>query len=447
MEKTNWKKYLEKPYHCSCGKTHVCSIEDIIIEENAIERLPEILGKHDYKKLCVVSDINTQEVAGEKVCAVLDKTAIPYQTIVFQDKELVPDEEAVTYFLTEIDRDCDLIIGVGSGTINDLCRFISFKMNLDYYIVGTAPSMDGYASNVSPLIIKHLKTTYEAHTAKVIIGDLDILAQAPLSMIAAGAGDILGKYVCLTDWQLAHIINGEYYCPEMAAMVRESIQKVVDHAERAAKREKEAVAAIMEGLVLSGIVMSYIGNSRPASGSEHHMSHYWEMMFLLDRQPDPLHGTKVGIGTVAAIKMYEKLRELGKDAVPGSAPHFDYNTWSQEIETAYGPAVPGVLKLEQSIGKNKNEEVTRRRAAYLQHLDKIQVLIDELPKAETIIDILKSMDAPYYPEQIKVTKDVFKRSIYYAKDLRNRFGLLQLLFDLELQEGFSNDLIKEIYKA
>ncbi len=57
--------------------------------------------------------------------------------------------------------------------------------------MGTAPSMDGYASNVSPLIIKHLKTTYEAHTAKVIIGDLDILAQAPLSMIAAGAGDIL----------------------------------------------------------------------------------------------------------------------------------------------------------------------------------------------------------------------------------------------------------------
>lgn len=307
--------------------------------------------------------------------------------------------------------------------------------------------MDGYASNVSPLIIKHLKTTYEAHTAKVIIGDLDILAQAPLPMIAAGAGDILGKYVCLTDWQLAHIINGEYYCPEMADMVRESIQKVVDNAKRAAQRDKEAVAAIMEGLVLSGIVMSYIGNSRPASGSEHHMSHYWEMMFLLDQQPDPLHGTKVGIGTVAAIKMYEKSRTLGKEAVPGSLPHFDYSAWSGEIEAAYGPAAPGVLKLERSIGKNKDEEVTRRRDAYLQNLDKIQALIDELPKAETIIDILKSMEAPYAPDQIQVTEDVFKRSIYYAKDLRNRFGLLQLLFDLDLQEEFSSELIKEIYKA
>ena len=211
--------------------------------------------------------------------------------------------------------------------------------------------------------------------------------------------------------------------------------------------DKEAVAAIMEGLVLSGIVMSYIGNSRPASGSEHHMSHYWEMMFLLDQQPDPLHGTKVGIGTVAAIKMYEKLRTLGKEAVPGSLPHFDYSAWSGEIEAAYGPAAPGVLKLEQSIGKNKDEEVTRRREAYLQNLDKIQALIDDLPKAETIIDILKSMEAPYAPDQIQVTEDVLKRSIYYAKDLRNRFGLLQLLFDLNLQEEFSSELIEEIYKA
>ena len=167
MEKTNWKKVPGEALSLFLdGKTHVCSIEDIIIEENAIERLPEILGRHDYKKLCIVCDINTKKVAGDKVCAVLDETAYTYQTIVFQDRELVPDEEAVTYFLTEIDRDCDLIIGVGSGTINDLCRFISYKMNLDYYIVGTAPSMDGYASNVSPLIIKHLKTTYEAHTAQ-----------------------------------------------------------------------------------------------------------------------------------------------------------------------------------------------------------------------------------------------------------------------------------------
>lgn len=446
MERVDFKQYLQKPYACSCGRTHVCNIEDIIIEEHATERLPEILDKHTYRKLCIVCDVNTYEVAGKKVCEILEQTSYSYKTVIYQEKELVPDEEAITFLLTQVETDCDLIIGVGSGTINDLCRFISFKMGLDYYIVGTAPSMDGYASNVSPMIIKHLKTTYEAVPAKVIIGDLDILAEAPLSMIAAGAGDIIGKYVCLTDWQMAHIINEEYYCPEMADMVRQSIRKVVDNAEKAAKRDKEAIAAIMEGLVLSGIVMSFIGNSRPASGSEHHMSHYWEMMFLLDQAPDPLHGTKVGIGTVISIKLYEKLKALGKDAVPSDTPHFDYSKWEEEIRAAYGPAADGVLALEKEIGKNADKEVIRRREVYLQKYDKIRELIEELPDAKTIIDILKSMEAPYYPNQIQVTKEVFTRGIYYAKDLRNRFGLLQLLFDLGLQEKFSREIIEEIYE-
>ena len=171
-------------------------------------------------------------------------------------------------------------------------------MKIDYYVVGTAPSMDGYASNVSPLIIRHLKTTYTARPARVIIGDLQVLCEAPMHMLAAGVGDIIGKYVCLADWQLAHEINEEYLCPEVTALVRKSIEKVTENAEAAAKREKNAVAALMEGLVLSGIAMSYIGNSRPASGSEHHMSHYWEMMFLLRHQSDPLHGTKVGLSLI-----------------------------------------------------------------------------------------------------------------------------------------------------
>ena len=145
--------------------------------------------------------------------------------IVFPYRELIPDEEALVFLFSQIPNDCDLVLAVGSGTINDLCRYVSYKMKIDYYIVGTAPSMDGYASNVSPLIIRHLKTTYEARPARVIIGDLDVMSQAPLSMIAAGVGDIIGKYVCLADWQMAHMVNGEYICQEIMELVRQSIQK------------------------------------------------------------------------------------------------------------------------------------------------------------------------------------------------------------------------------
>ena len=199
MEKIDWNNYLNRDIVCSCGKTHFCDIEEIVIEDHAIQQLPGILAKHAYKKLCVVCDENTQEAAGFQVYEELTKAGYTYKKIVFPYRELIPDEEALVFLFSQIPNDCDLVLAVGSGTINDLCRYVSYKMKIDYYIVGTAPSMDGYASNVSPLIIRHLKTTYEARPARVIIGDLDVMSQAPLSMIAAGVGDIIGKYVCLAD--------------------------------------------------------------------------------------------------------------------------------------------------------------------------------------------------------------------------------------------------------
>ena len=445
MQTIDWSNYLQKPYLCSCGRIHGCDIEEIIIEEGAAKKLPEILGRHNYRHLCVVCDKHTWEIAAHAICKDLEEEGYTYHLVKYEEEELIPDEKAVFQLLAGVPEACDLIIGVGSGTINDLCRYVSFKLKLDYYIVGTAPSMDGYASNVSPLIINHVKTTYEAHTAKVIIEDLDFMAKAPMSMIAAGVGDIIGKYVCLTDWQLAHMINGEYYCPEVADLVRKSIQKVADNAQKAAQRDKEAIAAIMEGLVLSGIAMSYIGNSRPASGSEHHMSHYWEMMFLLAEQPDPLHGTKVGISTAVTIRLYEWLDALGEELFSKQRPSFDFEIWKKEIEEAYGPAAPGVIALEKAIGKNTEREVERRKTILKETYEEIKKVIKELPSSQEVIDLLKSMDAPYTPEQIGVSKETFKKGIFYAKDLRNRFGLLQILYDFDLQETFTERFLREIY--
>ncbi|HIX29459.1 MAG TPA: sn-glycerol-1-phosphate dehydrogenase [Candidatus Blautia stercoravium] len=446
MEKTDWKAYLQKEIQCSCGRTHFCDIEEILIEDNAICRLPEILSRHSYKKLCVVCDEHTEKAAGFRVYEALAKAGFNFSKVLYHEPELVPDEQALIYLFTQVPQDCDLIIAVGSGTINDLCRYVSYKMKIDYYVVGTAPSMDGYASNVSPLIIRHLKTTYTARPARVIIGDLQVLCEAPMHMLAAGVGDIIGKYVCLADWQLAHEINEEYLCPEVTALVRTSIEKVTENAEAAAKREKNAVAALMEGLVLSGIAMSYIGNSRPASGSEHHMSHYWEMMFLLRHQPDPLHGTKVGVATVAALRLYEMLKEKKNGGISQQVPDFSYDKWAEEIEEAYGPAAPEVLKLEQEVGKNADNEVLRRRRVWEEKQEEIRSVLENLPSAKTIAQILKSMGAPSSPAEIEVSQETFKKGIYFAKDLRNRFGLLQILFDFNFQRTFSKILEEEFYR-
>ncbi len=164
----------------------------------------------------------------------------------------------------------DLIVGVGSGTINDLCKFISFKLGLDYIIYATAPSMDGFVSIGSALMLNHVKTTVDCHGPIAVIGDPEILAAAPMRLISAGLCDTLGKYTCLLDWKLSHLICGEYYCAEVVGMVEEALRAVSNQIDRIPDRDPAAIKAVMEALVLTGIAMSYVGNSRPASGCEHH---------------------------------------------------------------------------------------------------------------------------------------------------------------------------------
>ena len=429
--------YLNKDIECSCGKKHCCYIDDIVVKDFAIEELTNIINRKKYNNIQLVADINTWKVAGERTKKAIELSGIKYDTYIYQEQSLIPDEKSIGELFVNVQSNTDLIIGIGSGTINDLCKLVSDRMKTDYCIVATAPSMDGFASNVSPLILDNLKTTIPTKIPNIIIGDLKILSNAPKEMITAGIGDILGKYVCLTDWKLANLINNEYHCEYVENIVKKSIEIVVDIINKNSEAidnnflcEKETIAAIMEGLILSGIAMSYIGNSRPASGSEHHLSHFWEMMFLFLGKKSILHGTKVAIGTLEAIRLYEKLITYDLDYKKIiDDTHFVKEKWEEEINKVYGKAAPAIIDLENECKKNSDIEVKRRLISLEKNQDKIFEIIKELPKSTQIEEYLKRMDAPCCIEDIGVDDDMLKNSIKYAKELRNRYGLLQLLFD------------------
>lgn len=430
----NWNDYINKEFKCQCGKVHSCAIEHVVIEENAFNRFSGIMAGYDYRNITVICDVNTRKIVGEKVFEVLEKQGFSYKVIEFPDEFLIPDENAVGRIMVQIDKDCDLLIAAGSGTIKDLCSYTAHMLGIDYFVAASAPSMDGYASNVSPLIVNYLKTTYEAKMPRVIIGDVNILKEAPLHMIAAGAGDVIGKYISLADWQISHLVTGEYFCPYAASLVNDSISSVMSGVKGVKARDSDAVKKIMEGLVLSGIVMSYIGNSRPASGSEHHLAHYWEMISILNGKPwIALHGTKVGIGTVECIKMYKQLKEA-KDLQARTC--YDFEKWKNEIIKAYEKSYGDVIGLEEKVGKNSKENVEDRVNRFLENRDKINEIIEALPETEEIEGALRSMDAPVSLGELGfdsvLNTSVLNTSILYAKDLRTRYGLLQMLYDFDL---------------
>lgn len=437
MEDLKLHNYLDQEIKCTCGKVHSTQLKEIEISENALEKIPELVKKYNYKKVSVVSDSNTFHIAGEKMYQILTNALIETSQIILHEKNLVPDEIALGKIIVEIEPECDLIIAVGSGTINDICKFLSYKLGIDYFIVATAPSMDGFASNVSALIINQLKTTYETHVAKAIIGDILILKEAPMDMIIAGVGDILGKYVCLLDWKLAHMVQGEYHCLYIEEMIQKSLSVVVKSVKKIKERDSLTIKYIMEGLVLSGIAMSYAGNSRPASGSEHHLSHYWEMMFLFQKKEPVLHGIKVGVGLIVATKLYEKLRDSSIDfeASKEKIEQFNIKEWKKQIRCIYKVVGEDIIIFEEKVQKNNPFKVLERIEFIQKNWEEIRDTINlYLPSVNELIDLLRSIGAPTKPEQIGVDGEMLTNSILYAKDIRNRYGLLQILFDLSLYE-------------
>ncbi|MBO7406243.1 MAG: sn-glycerol-1-phosphate dehydrogenase, partial [Clostridia bacterium] len=221
---------------------------------------------------------------------------------------VAPAEWETGGIIMNFDPTCDMILAVGSGVINDLCKVAAHATGRPTAVVGTAPSMDGYASVMAPLIVDRQKITYPAHYPYVIIEDSELLDTAPPIMKKAGFGDIIGKYTALADWRLAHKVNGDHYCDIVAEMVQSAVDKCVANLEGYFNGEAEATNIMSDTLLLTGISIGLIGYTRPASGSEHHLAHYWELDGIARGVEHPLHGNSVAMGSIASAEVYKIMR-------------------------------------------------------------------------------------------------------------------------------------------
>nr|WP_274597849.1 iron-containing alcohol dehydrogenase [Clostridium beijerinckii] len=227
-------------FKCECGKRHSVEINSVKIGSNIIERLPEFLKEFRNKKILIIQDVHTYDIAGKRVEETLNNDFL-LKKYVFPQEHLLPDVYALGRVLIEIEDDTELILGVGSGVINDICRYVAYRAHVPYAIVCTAPSMDGYASVVSPLITDGFKESHKAAYAYGIYADIDIMKNAPMYLLCSGLGDVLGKYTALADWSITNLLTGEYYCKTIADMVQSTVNKCVVAAPRIPERDDEVV--------------------------------------------------------------------------------------------------------------------------------------------------------------------------------------------------------------
>ncbi len=418
--------------NCDCKKAHLFTIKHIVIENGAIKKLPEFINEFGAKKPFVLADKNTYKKAGELVVKTLLDAGFSCSKFVYNSGEIEPDEKAVGSAIMHFDNSCDLVIAVGSGVINDIGKILANTTKLPYFIVGTAPSMDGYASATSSMSMDGLKVSLPSKCAEVIIGDIDVLKDAPMHTLQAGLGDMLAKYISIAEWRIANEITGEYYCERVAELVRTALKRCVDNAQGLLKRDEIAVKAVFEGLVIGGVAMAFAGVSRPASGVEHYFSHVWDMRGLQFGSKVDLHGIQCAIGTNIASGIYEKVLKLtpDKDKALSYAKAFNYGDWANELKGFLGASADTMIALEKKEGKYNLDDHAKRLDIIIDKWDKIcQIIREEIPTQKEIENVLDTIGAPKTAKEIGIDCDL-RTTFKATKDIRNKYVLSRLVWDL-----------------
>jgi glycerol-1-phosphate dehydrogenase [NAD(P)+] len=364
-------------------------IDTILIEAGALTKLPAYLEQREAERVQVVVDTYTYEAAGKLIEDILEKSKVQVKvnTTFIQPNaigDVIADEASIVQLLLHIQQfKPQIVIAVGGGTLHDIVRYAAYTTSLPFLSVPTAPSVDGFTSKGAPIIVRGYKKTIISIGPDAIFADLDVLTRSPKSMVAAGFGDILGKYTSLFDWKFGALTNHEPYLEESEMITQKALFKCVDQASLIAKRDEEGIATLISALIESGIAMLVFGKSHPASGSEHHLSHFWEMEYIAQGRKQLLHGAKVGVACIQISKLYH-----------------------------------GLVKEQFGIQANVRESVSS-------HWAQIVKWIDRIPGESELKELLFMVEGPVTIEQLGVSEDLLGRSLQGAHHIRpERYTLL-----------------------
>lgn len=406
------------------------------IGPDALEAFLAYVKSRGFRSFHLVADANTWRALGERVHTLLQDAECAVTPIFLAGKEIIADEGQIIQVMLPAGKDEERIyLAVGAGTITDITRFASHRMGRPFISLPTAPSVDAYTSPNAPLVIRCLKKTVNAQVPLAVFADLDTLCRAPRPMIAAGFGDILGKYTCLADWRLGHLLWGEPYDPEAATQARCALENVVRHVESIGTLRPEGIQALMETLCTSGLAMARVGHSAPASGSEHHLSHFWEQKLLTEGRPALLHGAKVGAATVLIAEAYARLRRLSREEAArrlAATPWPSAEAQRAEIRFAYGDLAEGVIAAHQAFIEMPLERVAALSERILVHWEEIQAIAASVPPPEVIADLLERAGGVSRAEALGLAPEEIALAYRAAHYLRARFTVRKLEIALGL---------------
>ncbi len=420
---------------CICGRSHRIEVKEIVIGNHAADALFQKLkdgSPAEYGRPLILCDTNTEKAAREKLQAVWQlcgELKLPADNLHADNHGVELVHRALDERMERGEPVPGLLLAVGSGTIHDLTRYIAHERGIPFVSVPTAASVDGFVSTVAAMTWNGMKKTLPAVSPIGVFADTDIFSRAPWRLTASGVSDLLGKYVALADWRIAHEVTGEYICQRVCRMEEEAMEAVCQCMAGLRAGEADAYEKLMYALLLSGLAMQMIGNSRPASCAEHHVSHLWEME-VINGHVDALHGEKVSIGLVLNISLYKKIARAIRE---GSCRVKPYEGLEEELLHATFGAKGLYESVLQENTPDPMKAVDPDRLA--EKLPRIAEIIEALPSEEELVQLLRESGCIYDVSQIGLTEDIIPLTMRLSPYVRNRLSFNRMRKMLDWPES------------
>lgn len=402
---------------CSCGKEHIMETSFSVVQSGCLKNINEYLAQFNLTGFTVaVYDKNTYAATSDR------HPKVDFE-VILEPTDLHANEHGVELLEKALPENIDILLAIGSGTVHDIVRYCAYQRKINFVSCPTAASVDGFCSSVAAMTWHGCKKTLQAVAPKIVVADIDIIKAAPIRLAKSGFGDMVGKYVALTDWKIASIIKNEFYCDRIYQMTLEATRAVVNSIDGIINGVDSAYENLMYGLLLSGLAMQMMGNSRPASGAEHHISHIIEMSPKpLEVSSDALHGEKVGVGTLLAIEEYQR--------ICNSNPTFnDY----KEFPVSLISEVFGTEMSNEIIAENKKDAASGiTKEILLANWQKICEEVSKMPQIDSLKKLYNDFGIKSQLTDIGVQNEKANVLRDFSPMVRNRLTLMRLRKCFEL---------------
>ncbi len=299
-----------------CGKEHKIPFKIVKSDRNLIELIPDLMEtilERKARRVGVVYDRQIEEKVSSFLLKLLLVSGMELDKIVLGEKNslLTPSVEIGNKAVENLPEEIEFLIGVGSGVISDLTKWIATKCDLPFMLVGSAASMNAYTSITGTMTEDNIKTSRWLDPASIVLLDAELMSTAPKEMTCAGIGDLLARNISNADWKLSELIRGTFFCPVPYIMMMPYQDQYLAKIDSLTEHDPEAMVSLGNAVLVSGYSMSMLGGeTSPSSGSEHILSHFFDFQHKIFDLPKNLHGTQVGVATIIMNAAFELLQEM-----------------------------------------------------------------------------------------------------------------------------------------